>query len=185
MYKLINLLKKITTILYSYFISRQFNKCGKKFRLHFPSIILNPQRISIGDNVGIGSNAYLNCGPDNNNKEISLKIGSGTSIGRSVHINAYFNVTLEEDVLVAERVHISDVSHIYSDDKIPIIYQGCEFKGKVLIKKGAWIGSGAVILPGVTIGENAVIGANAVVTRDVPPNHVARGVPARVFPKKS
>jgi acetyltransferase-like isoleucine patch superfamily enzyme len=45
------------------------------------------------------------------------------------------------------------------------------------------IGSGAVILPGITIGENAVIGAGAVVTKDVPPNTVVAGCPARVLRK--
>jgi acetyltransferase-like isoleucine patch superfamily enzyme len=48
------------------------------------------------------------------------------------------------------------------------------------VKKGASIGSGAVILCGVTIGENALIGAGAVVTKDVPDNAVVAGVPARV-----
>jgi len=43
-----------------------------------------------------------------------------------------------------------------------------------------WIGSGAIILSGVTIGDNAVIGAASVVTRDVPPNRVAAGNPARL-----
>ena len=43
-----------------------------------------------------------------------------------------------------------------------------------------WIGAGAILLPGVTIGENSVIGAGSVVTRDIPANVVAMGVPCRV-----
>jgi len=51
----------------------------------------------------------------------------------------------------------------------------------VRIGAGAWIGAQATILPGVTIGEGAVVGAGSVVTRDIPPNVTAAGVPARVI----
>lgn len=58
----------------------------------------------------------------------------------------------------------------------------CPFKaGKVIIKDGAHIGIGAIIMPGVTIGEGAVIGAGAVVTKDIPPYTLALGVPAKVI----
>jgi len=48
------------------------------------------------------------------------------------------------------------------------------------VKRGASIGSGAVILAGVTIGEGALVGAGAVVTHDVPDHQIAKGVPARL-----
>lgn len=58
----------------------------------------------------------------------------------------------------------------------------CPFKaGKVIIKDGAHIGIGAIIMPGVTIGEGAIIGAGAVVTKDVPSYSLALGVPAKVI----
>lgn len=63
--------------------------------------------------------------------------------------------------------------------------QGANFIAPVLIKRGAWIGSGAVILPGVTVGRNSIVGANAVVISDIPDNHIAVGVPAKILPKGS
>ena len=51
----------------------------------------------------------------------------------------------------------------------------------IKIGKNVWIGSNAAVLPGVTIGDNAVIGAGAVVTKDVPANRIAAGVPAKVI----
>ncbi len=50
----------------------------------------------------------------------------------------------------------------------------------VVIGDNVWIGRGAVILPGVTVGENSIIGTHSVVTRDVPPNKVVAGSPAKV-----
>jgi maltose O-acetyltransferase len=51
----------------------------------------------------------------------------------------------------------------------------------IVIGNNVWLGGGAIVLAGVTIGENSVIGAGAVVTRDIPPNVVAAGNPARVI----
>ncbi len=173
---------KVLVILFSYLTKHKFYSCGSNFRIHFPAIINSPQRIEIGYNVTIACHSLLNC-VENSKNEVALRIGDGCSFGRFVHINAYEKVVLEDYVLVGERVHISDASHIYSDSQIPIIQQGAAYLGAVVIKKGVWIGSGAVILPNVTIGRNAVVGANAVVASDVPDNHVARGVPARMFKK--
>ena len=52
-------------------------------------------------------------------------------------------------------------------------------KGKIIIDKDAWIGTGSVILPGIKIGEGAIVGANSLVRKDVPPYTVVGGVPAK------
>ena len=54
-------------------------------------------------------------------------------------------------------------------------------KGDVVIGNDVWIGQGATILSGVEIKDGAVIGAGAVVTKDIPPNSIAYGVPAKIF----
>jgi len=51
----------------------------------------------------------------------------------------------------------------------------------IVIERNAWIGAGAIILPGITIGENSIVGAGAVVTKDVPPNTVVVGNPAKII----
>lgn len=55
------------------------------------------------------------------------------------------------------------------------------FLGPVIIKKNAWIAISVVILPGVTIGEGAIVASGSVVTKDVPPNTLVGGAPARVI----
>ncbi|GAB2771862.1 hypothetical protein GCM10027275_13330 [Rhabdobacter roseus] len=57
----------------------------------------------------------------------------------------------------------------------PLLYK------KVIIKDGAHIGIGAILMPGVTIGEGAIVGAGSVVTKDIPPYSIAVGAPARVI----
>jgi acetyltransferase-like isoleucine patch superfamily enzyme len=58
-------------------------------------------------------------------------------------------------------------------------------KGRITIRKDAWVGTGAVVLPDVEIGEGAVVGANAVVTKSVPAYTVVGGIPAREIRKIS
>ena len=97
-----------------------------------------------------------------------LTLGRNTDIGAFTYINAKYQVEIQENVQIGS--HCSVYSHSSIDDK----------QGKVVIRKDARIGSHSVIMPGVTIGQNAVVGAFSFVTRDVPDDAVACGVPAKV-----
>jgi acetyltransferase-like isoleucine patch superfamily enzyme len=119
----------------------------------------------------------------------SLWRHSGVKVGKRVYIGnlVYFDgeyphlITLEDDVSIGPSVLIlshSGGSPFHSQTKI--------FKQppkEVLIKRGAWIGSGAIILPGVTIGVGSIVAAGAVVSKDIPDFSVAAGNPARVVSK--
>ena len=56
-----------------------------------------------------------------------------------------------------------------------------QYAKKIVIEDNVWLGANVVVLPGVTIGKNSVLGAGSVVSRDIPANVVAMGVPCRVF----
>ncbi len=135
----------------------------------------------MGSNVHICDHAWLNANAESSDDSPTLVIGNGTYVGRFVQINAISNVTIEEKVLIADRVYISDADHEFKDIMIPIKDQKIYFKGAVLIKKGSWLGIGVVILPGVTIGVNSVVAANSVVTKDVPDYAIVGGSPAKVL----
>jgi acetyltransferase-like isoleucine patch superfamily enzyme len=146
----------------------------------YPVRLSGEKRMSIGDHVFIGPNSWLQALSDNESRSIALSIGNGTSIAGACVISAAKNVNIENDVLVARNVYISDHIHKYIQAGVPILAQGVDKISPVLIKRGAWLGQNVVICPGVTVGEGAVIGANSVVTQDIPDYCVAVGAPAYV-----
>jgi acetyltransferase-like isoleucine patch superfamily enzyme len=106
--------------------------------------------------------------------------GRFITLGKNVFINHACSfldlggIIIEDDVLIGPRVNIISESHpLDPADRQTLLLK------QVIIKRNAWIGAAVTILPGVTIGENAVIAAGAVVTKDVPANTIAGGVPAK------
>ena len=170
-------IRRVITIIYSWFISLRFKECGKKLKIGYPSTIASFNSIKIGDFVKIREHSWINCSKSKKNK-YSLIIGSGTYIGRFLHLNAKRSVIIEKNVLISDRVFITDHHHGFSEKK-PIINQSLPSAKEVLLKEGCWIGIGAVINPGVTIGRNSIVGSNSVVTKDVPDNVVVGGIPAK------
>jgi acetyltransferase-like isoleucine patch superfamily enzyme len=113
-----------------------------------------------------------------------VKIGKQSHIARLVSLDDRNPKLIEigKGVAITTGVIILCHQRDLSNYKSGMYAMHCPFKeGKVVIKDGAHIGIGAIIMPGVTIGEGAVIGAGAVVTKDIPPYCVATGVPAKVI----
>ena len=134
-------------------------------------------------------------------KEMLAEIGEGCYIEPPFHSNfggghvhfgkniyANFNLTLVDDThiyvgdytLFGPNVTVATAGH-------PILpelrSQGYQYNAPVHIGKNCWIGAGAIIVPGITIGDNVVIGAGSVVTKDIPSNVVAVGVPCEILRK--
>lgn len=97
-------------------------------------------------------------------------IGDRVTLKSGVYI--WDGVTLEDDVFCGPNA-------VFTNDKVPRSRIRPELFLKTLVKRGASVGAGAVILPGLTIGENAIVGAGAVVTKDVPAAETWVGNPAR------
>jgi acetyltransferase-like isoleucine patch superfamily enzyme len=143
-------------------------KLGKNVRIYD---FTNLYGCEIGDEVKIGTFVEIQKG---------AKIGNRCKI--SSHTFICEGVVIEDDVFVGHNV-------TFINDRYPRATNG---KGQLqtesdwnciptLVKKGASIGSGATLLCGITIGENAVVGAGSVVTKDVPPDAVVAGNPARLL----
>ena len=139
--------------------------------------------IKIGDNVSIDARAefFPSDGGAQESSDFKIIVGDNVHIGAYNRFASVNKVEIEEDVLFAAFVHVTDHSHEFRDIELPIRNQGVFTKGDVKICKGAWLGLRCSILSGVTIGQNAVVAAGAIVTKDVPPYSVVAGCPARVI----
>jgi len=152
--------------------------------------------VSISDDVVLGKDVKIY----NFVNLYGCKIGDGSKIGTFVEIQRGAtigeNCKISSHTFICEGVHIEDNCFIghnvtFINDKYPrstnpdgSMQTDADWKCvPTYIRKGVSIGSSATILCGVTIGENAIIGAGAVVTKDVPANSVAAGVPARILRK--
>lgn len=167
--------------IWNFFFRNSFFYLGKKSRVYKPSKINGSRLISIGDFVIIMEYSWLLTLCENN--EImypKLEIGNGSYIGRYSHIVALNSIKIESNVLIADRVYITDNTHSYNDPHEPIIFQEILPLNPVIIREGAWIGDNVSII-GASIGKNSVVGANSVVTKDIPDYSVAAGIPARII----
>lgn len=171
---------RLTCKCFSLGISGAFANFGKGSVLMHPLRLGGEERIQIGSGVHLGAGCWLQTLADGPNTSVAISIGNGTSSAGFSVISAVRHVHLEEDVLLARNVYISDHSHRYSRDEQPILAQGIENIEPVTIKRGAWLGQNVVVCPGVTIGRGSVIGANSVVKHNIPDFSVAVGCPARV-----
>jgi carbonic anhydrase/acetyltransferase-like protein (isoleucine patch superfamily) len=180
-YGALRLIDRVATLCYTLVIGNQFASWGRGSRIGRGARIFGAHLVHVGSGVTIGEQTWMNAKDDRGDGAPTLRIGDGTYIGRFVQINAWRNVVIGNEVLIADRVFISDADHNYADTNVPIRLQGDLFCGAVILREGSWIGIGAVILPGVTIGRNSVVAANAVVTRDVPDCVVVGGIPATVI----
>src|SRR4051794_4336395 len=147
-------------------VSNAFAEFGQASVLQPPIRIAGERRISIGANVFVGSDSWLDVPQPG--ASVALRIGDGTSISGHCVLSAVSSVKIGRKVLMARNVYVSDHNHRFDDIGAPIIEQGASAPLPVEIGDGAWLGENVVVCPGVSIGAGAVIGANAVVLNDVP-----------------
>jgi acetyltransferase-like isoleucine patch superfamily enzyme len=145
-------------------------KLGRDVRIHG---FVNLYGCEIGNDTRIGTFVEIQKG---------AKIGDRCKI--SSHTFICEGITIESEVFVGHGV-------TFINDRYPrATTAGGQLQVEAdwhcqntLVKRGASIGSGATLLGGITIGENAIVGAGSVVTKDVPPNAIVAGNPARILKK--
>lgn len=111
-------------------------------------------------------------GPNN------ITIGDNSSLNMYVYLDAALS-----PIIIGNNVTISPNVMLFTGGLLYEARTKKHFGKGIIIEDNVWIASGAIILSDVKIGKNSVIGAGAVITKDVPPNSVAVGVPAKVIKK--
>lgn len=136
---------------------------GKGTKIWYPEKSnIYPEGVIIGEDCNIGTFVEIR-------KEV--KIGDRVKIQAFVFIPE--GITIENDIFIGPHV-------CFTNDKYPRSYwEGPD--SKTLVKSGASIGAGAVILPGIVVGRDAMVGAGAVVTKDVPDYATVVGNPAKIL----
>jgi len=169
---------------------------GLRTRISWCANIIGSKRnIHIGRSTYIASGSHLECSDGGELRigahcEIhphamlmtrggSIRLGDNCSVNPYTLLYGHGGLEIGSRVRIAGHVVIVPSSHGIDDVKVPIMAQNIRYES-VVIGDNVWIGAGVRILAGVTIGSGSVIGAGAVVTRDIPANAVAHGVPAKV-----
>ncbi|QQS39075.1 acyltransferase [Candidatus Woesebacteria bacterium] len=131
-------------------------KCGRGLIIKSLVTIKFPERIAIGNHVGIGEYSILH-------GDGGISIGNYTRIADHVSIVSFRHEFRKRNTIIKLQEKIKEGVYIGSD---------------------CWIGSGVKILSGVKIGNGSVVGASSVVTKDIPPYTVSVGIPARAIKKR-
>lgn len=187
----LHLVARLATRLKTYWLrlTYPFYAFGRGARVTLSCDIPRPMcpEMSIGDGVYLAQEVWLTVIPGGQDHlHPKLILGAGCSVGKRTSISAHNSVVIEQDVLIGPSVVIMDYNHQFSDPDTPVIRQGINEGGRVIIERGSWIGQGAAILCGrgkLIIGRNSVVGANSVVTHSFPPFSVIAGNPARLIRK--
>lgn len=156
--------------------------------IRLPIDIRGKKYIDFGEGLTTGKGCRIEAFPFNKESNI-IKFGKNIEINDYVHIAGIEHVFIGDNVLIASKVYISDIQHgTYSGENMHShpnsIPKERELSSKpVIIKEKVWIGDNVAIMPGVTIGEGSIIGANSVVSKSIPANCIAVGIPAKVIKK--
>lgn len=157
-------------------------QCGKNLILEDQVFInaLSADGITIGDNVSIARGSILICTGVIAQRGKGITIGSGTGINARAYLAGQGGITIGQDVIFGPDVRIFSENHNYADPGNPIKTQGVTRKG-VTIGDNCWLGAGVTILDGVTVGRGCVIAAGSIVSRSIPENSIAAGIPAKII----
>ena len=178
---ILNKLFKINNYIRTIIFRCKVARCGKRLRVGKRITLFNPKFITVGDDVIINNNTSLFVNPLSNVAQ--LIIGDRVQLGKYNDFGCSNKIVIEDDVITAPFVHITDRDHSYENINVPIKDQPANSKGQVTIGQGCWIGFGVQIMSGVSVGKQSVIAAGSIVTKDVPDYSLVGGNPAKVIKK--
>jgi maltose O-acetyltransferase len=174
--RITNTLSDVGAVLRARYYLRSAQALGPHVRLWGVPFVTNRGTMLIGDRVRLASTIStleLSTGPD------------GTlEIGERVLINHGCSIAATKLVRIAERCNIGSQAILIDNafhELDPDRRDQQPDPAPVILEANVWLAARVIVLPGVTIGRNSVVGAGSVVTRDIPPDVLAAGIPAKVI----
>lgn len=138
-----------------------------------PLEMLREGRLEVGPQVHLEPLVWLTGGG-------RIVLGEGVHLNVGVMVASMELVEIGAHTAIANGSLVSDADHVTDDPDTPFLWQGYRTKGPTRIGRSCWLGANVVVTSGVSIGDRCTIGAGSVVTRDIPPDSLAVGAPARV-----
>lgn len=142
--------------------------------------VVGAKYISLGDNVSIMNNSFLQVVGKTTDQRPILSIAEGTLIGRNSQICALNSITIGKNCIFAANCFISDTTHSYDDIEEPVISSPLKTLSSVVIGDGSWLGRNSSVV-GCKIGKHCVVGNCAFVTKDIPDYCVVVGNPCKII----
>lgn len=174
-------------------------RMGKNVHIGRGVRMVNPQFVSLGDNVKIHDNCILLAHSEKgitlddgarlkygvfldveDSQKGYIHIGKRVYIGTGCCLHGHLGLEIGDDSLLAQHVVITPASHTFEDPRKTIYSQPCNVR-KVTLGRDCYLGMNVSVVYSADIGEGAVVGAGSVVVRSIPPFAVAVGVPAKVI----
>ncbi|MFW2002445.1 acyltransferase [Acinetobacter ursingii] len=174
-FKLLNKLSSLVCLLKTQFWYKLFfESIGTNSKIFSPMMIMNPGKISIGNNVLIRDFSRLEI--INNGL---ILIGDNVSIEQGFHMVSATKIEIGKDTTISFHVMIADIEHSYEELDVHILKQN-DKAVETIIGENCFIGAGSYIQPGTVLGKQCIIGTNSVVRGKFPDYSVIVGSPAKI-----
>lgn len=145
---------------------------------------LSKNGIHFGNNVSIGAFSRVIVSTSLNDIGDKISIGNNVGIGEFAYLGGAGGLEIGDECIVGQYLSCHPENHVYDDINISIRHQGVTRKG-IKIGNNCWIGSKVTILDGVIIGNGCIIAAGSVVTKSFPDNSIIGGVPAKTLKNRN
>lgn len=158
----------------SFIVQLNLNKTGKNVRIHSGITYRYPGNIDIGNNVSVARRVKL----VSENKDGKLKIDDNVTLTFDVKIDFSGGVQIGKNSLISKNTIIETHSHGLDPHSEPVYKE-------LVIGENVWIGMNSIILSDTgKIGSNSIVAAGSIVTKEVPPNCIVGGIPAKFIKSK-